>query len=56
MSAAFLPPRIVRPQLNASDIIELLTEALQAIGVADKKLLQACTKADSHDPGSSAVT
>src|SRR5262249_40882616 len=43
-------------KLIVSDIIELLIEALKAIGVADKKLLQAWTKADDHDPGSSDST
>jgi hypothetical protein len=42
--------------LIISDIIALLIEALKTIGVADKKLLQAWTKADDHDPGSSDST
>jgi hypothetical protein len=35
-----------------SDIIGMLIEALNAIGIADNKLLHARTKADHHTPGS----
>jgi hypothetical protein len=39
-------------KLIVSDIIELLIDALKAIGVADNKLLQAHTKADIQNPSS----
>jgi hypothetical protein len=39
-------------KLVISDIIGLLIDALQGIGVADNKLLQAHTKADYHNPRS----
>ena len=35
-----------------TDVIALLIEALKGIGIADKKLLQAHTKADHHNPSS----
>jgi hypothetical protein len=33
-----------------SDVIDMLTEALRCIGVADHMLLKAHTKADHHNP------
>ena len=35
-----------------ADVIALLIEALKGIGIADNKLLQAHTEADSHNPSS----
>jgi hypothetical protein len=37
-------------KLVVADIIDLLIEALRGIGIADKKRLQAHTKADHHTP------
>jgi len=39
-------------KLIISDIIALLIEALNGIGTADNKLMQAHTKADHHNPTS----